>query len=123
MDERSIVTAYRRLAKRYDSLFGPVFEPGRKLSIAKMACRPGDHILEVGVSTRLSLPHYPQDVTVDGIYLSPDMLAHARWRINGAAERITLQVMDAQALAFGDDRFDKVVAMYVASVVPDPQLM
>src|SRR5690625_4872789 len=123
MDERSVVTAYRRLAKRYDSLFGPIFEPGRELSIAKMACRPGDHVLEVGVGTGLSLPHYPQGVTVDGIDLSPDMLERARQRVNGSGERIKLQVMDAQALAFDDDSFYKVVAMYVASVVPDPNRM
>jgi len=31
--------------------------------------------------------------------------------------------MDAQQLTFADDTFDVVVAMYVASVVPDPARM
>jgi len=32
-----------------------------------------------------------------------------------------IQEMDAQAMSFPDARFDKVVAMYVVSVVPDPR--
>lgn len=32
-----------------------------------------------------------------------------------------LQVMDAQDMAYDDNSFDVVVAMYVMSVVPDPQ--
>lgn len=123
MDEQSVVTAYRRWSKQYDRLFGAVFEQGRQLAVRKMGCQAGEHILEVGVGTGLSLAHYPEDVSVDGIDLSPDMLEHARKRVNGAADRITLQVMDAQALAYADDSFDKVAAMYVASVVPDPEQM
>ena len=34
---------------------------------------------------------------------------------------VELMVMDAEKMAFADDSFDKVVAMYVASVVPDPK--
>lgn len=123
MDEQSVVTAYRRWAKQYDRLFGSVFEQGRELTVEKMACQAGDRVLEVGVGTGLSLNHYPADVSVVGIDLSPHMLEYARARVNGAADRITLQVMDAQAIEYPDDSFDKVVAMYVASVIPDPQQM
>ena len=31
-----------------------------------------------------------------------------------------LQIMDAESMDFADNAFDKVVAMYVASVVPNP---
>ncbi|MBH03286.1 MAG: SAM-dependent methyltransferase, partial [Xanthomonadales bacterium] len=31
MDERSVVTAYRRLSGTYDRFFGPVFEQGRQV--------------------------------------------------------------------------------------------
>lgn len=123
MNEQSVVTAYRRWSKQYDRLFGTVFEQGRQLTVKKMACEAGDRILEVGVGTGLSLTHYPDNVAVVGIDLSPDMLEYARGRVNGSADRITLQVMDAQAIEYDDDSFDKVVAMYVASVVPDPRKM
>lgn len=124
MDERSVVTAYRRMAHSYDRLFGAIFEPGRKLVVDRMNCQPGDHILEVGVGTGLSLPHYPPQSEVIGIDISPDMLAQARKRVTEENLRnVRLQVMDAQKLTFPDHSFDKVTAMYVASVVPDPQAM
>lgn len=123
MDHQSVAAAYRRLSKQYDRFFGPVFEPGRKLAVDKMACRAGDRVLEVGVGTGLSLAHYPDDVHVTGIDVSPHMLDRARDRLNGQADRFELALMDAQELEYPDDSFDKVVAMYVVSVVPDPQRM
>lgn len=121
MDENSVITAYRRMSGVYDRFFGPVFEQGRQVTVDKMNCRPGDRVLEVGVGTGLSLPHYPEEVDVTGIDVSPDMLAHARERVDAEPERFTLQVMDGQALEYEDDTFDKVVAMYVVSVAPDPK--
>jgi len=123
MDEQSVVTAYRRLSRQYDRFFGPVFEQGRQEAVRRMDCQAGDRVLEVGVGTGLSLDHYADGVQVVGIDVSPDMLEHAKARVNGNADRITLALMDAQALEYADDSFDKVVAMYVASVVPDPNKM
>ncbi len=122
MDLRAIERAYRRYAGFYDVCFGAVFQPGRKAIVEMMDCGPGERILEVGVGTGLSLPLYPQDVSVVGIDISRHMLDQARARLargelGSAAE---LMVMDAENMAFEDDSFDKVVAMYVASVVPDP---
>jgi phosphatidylethanolamine/phosphatidyl-N-methylethanolamine N-methyltransferase len=87
-----------------------------------MNCGPGERILEVGVGTGLSLPLYPQNVSVVGIDISSDMLDQARARLAraGLEHMAKLMVMDAENMAFEDDSFDKVVAMYVASVVPDP---
>lgn len=123
MDHQSVATAYRRLAKNYDRFFGPVFEPGRQLAVNRMDCVAGDRVLEVGVGTGLSLCHYPEGVKLCGIDVSPDMLDRARARLNGQADRVSLELMDAQALTYADNSFDKVVGMYVASVVPDPEAM
>lgn len=121
MDERSVVTAYRRLSGTYDRFFGPVFEQGRQAAVTKMDCQAGDRVLEVGVGTGLSLDHYGEGVEVVGIDVSPDMLEHAQARVNGNADRVKLHVMDAQEVDYPDNSFDKVVAMYLVSVAPDPK--
>jgi phosphatidylethanolamine/phosphatidyl-N-methylethanolamine N-methyltransferase len=122
LDIDSILKTYRRYAPRYDLYFGALLQSGRRSLIERMRVRPGDRILEVGVGTGLSLPVYPSFVEVTGIDLSPEMLARARAR--RARLRlphvVALRCMDAEAMRFADDSFDKVVAMYVASVVPDP---
>src|SRR5260221_2018207 len=118
----SVRAAYRRYARVYDTLFGPVLQPGRKAVIGALGLRPGDRVLEVGVGTGLSLPLYPQQVTITGIDVSVPMLEKARAR----AAQLELEnvdallEMDAETMAFPDASFDKVVAMYVVSVVEDP---
>lgn len=121
MDIDAIRKSYRRYARGYDLYFGALFQPGRKAVIAKLDCKPGDHILEVGVGTGLSLPLYPGTVRITGIDLSTHMLERAAQRKRrDALGNVDLCEMDAERMAFRDDSFDKVVAMYVASVVPHP---
>jgi phosphatidylethanolamine/phosphatidyl-N-methylethanolamine N-methyltransferase len=114
--------AYRRYASVYDALFGPVLQPGRKAVIQALRCRPGERVLEVGVGTGLSLPMYPPEVRVTGIDLSREMLEKARIRVRrrALANVEALREMDAEAMDFPDASFDKVVAMYVVSVVAKP---
>lgn len=123
MDISAIEQAYRRYALFYDFVFGAVFQPGRKAIIECMDCRPGERILEVGVGTGLSLPLYPKEVSITGIDISHDMLAQAQAKTerDGLDNVVELSVMDAENMDFADSCFDKVVAMYVASVVPDPE--
>lgn len=121
MEIDAIQKAYRRYARLYDFYFGALFQPGRKAVIERMGCRPGQRVLEVGVGTGLSLPLYPPQVQVIGIDISAEMLAQAARRtLRSGLGHVELQVMDAEHMSFPDDRFDKVVAMYVASVVPNP---
>ncbi|MFZ5523870.1 MAG: class I SAM-dependent methyltransferase [Pseudomonadota bacterium] len=122
MDINAIQHAYSRYARFYDVLFGAVFQPGRKAIVEHMDCRPGDRVLEVGIGTGLSLPLYPRDVQVTGIDISHDMLtlAQARKLRDKLDNVLQLSVMNAEDMEFEDSSFDKVVAMYVASVVPDP---
>ena len=122
MELHVIEKVYRRYAQRYDLYFGALFQPGRKAVIDRMNCQPGERILEVGVGTGLSLPLYPRKAQITGIDISEAMLDRARARkihehlVHVAA----LQRMDAEHMQFADDSFDKVVAMYVVSVVPSP---
>lgn len=123
MEIEAIKKAYRRYARLYDLYFGALFQPGRKAVLRHMNCRPGQRVLEVGVGTGMSLPLYPKGVHVTGIDVSPEMLERARERLarEGIRENVELHVMDAEHMSFPDDTFDKVVAMYVVSVVPHPR--
>jgi len=123
LDNAGIAKAYARWAPIYDVVFGAVFDRGRKASIAA-AERLGGRILEVGVGTGLSLPDYSGSNRLIGIDLSVPMLRKAKARV--AEQRLTnvdgLAVMDAQHLGFQDAVFDVVVAQYVITAVPDPEL-
>ena len=122
MDLHDTIRTYRLFSGSYDIVFGPVFHPGRKDAVRIANDRPGQRILEVGVGTGLSLPHFRPDSRVTGIDVSAEMLAKAQRR----AKRLRLahveglQVMDAENLEFPDSSFDAVLALYVASVVPNP---
>jgi len=122
MQIEAVKAAYRRYASVYDALFGPVLQPGRKAVLEALECRPGDRVLEVGVGTGLSLPLYPPFVRVTGVDLSREMLEKARTRVERRALSNVegLHEMDAQAMDFPDGSFDKIVAMYVVSVVQEP---
>jgi phosphatidylethanolamine/phosphatidyl-N-methylethanolamine N-methyltransferase len=122
MQIEAVKAAYRRYARIYDVVFGAVLQPGRKAVLDALKLRSGDRVLEVGVGTGISLPLYPRDVRITGIDVSREMLERARARV--ARARLTnveaLLEMDAESMAFPDATFDKVVAMYVVSVVPRP---
>ena len=122
MQIESVKAAYRRYAAVYDAVFGPVLQPGRKAVVQALGLKPGDRVLEVGVGTGLSLPLYPRDISITGIDVSREMLEKARQRV--ARKRLThveaLHEMDAERMSFADASFDKVVAMYVVSVVERP---
>jgi len=122
MDLHDTIRTYRLFSGSYDIVFGPVFHPGRKEAVRIANDRPGQRILEVGVGTGLSLPHFRPDSQVTGIDVSEEMLAKARGRV--ARRRLShvdgLHVMDAENLEFADNSFDAVLALYVASVVPNP---
>jgi len=122
MQIEAVKAAYRRYARIYDVVFGAVLQPGRKAVLDALKLKPGDRVLEVGVGTGISLPLYPREVRITGIDVSREMLERARARVARArlANVEALLEMDAEAMAFPDASFDKVVAMYVVSVVPQP---
>ena len=121
MDYETINRAYAILSPVYDFLFDKVFYPGRVAAIDLLEIQPGNRVLEVGVGTGLNLPLYPCDCDVTGIDISKEMLRKAKERIKTLGVKNTnLMVMDGSKLAFPDDSFDRVIATYVISAVPDP---
>src|SRR5213078_1330961 len=80
LDKETVVRAYARWAPIYDVVFGAVFDPGRKASIAA-AGRIGGRILDVGVGTGISLSDYPRMHRLYGVDYSEAMLRKARARV------------------------------------------
>jgi phosphatidylethanolamine/phosphatidyl-N-methylethanolamine N-methyltransferase len=122
MEENSIRAAYRRWAPVYDHTFGKIASEGRKHAV-EIINRSSGRVLEVGVGTGLSLPTYKRGLEIVGIDLSPEMLDKARERVTelGLTNVSGLHEMDAGQLEFPDNGFDTVVAMYVMTVVPEPE--
>lgn len=121
LDYKTIKRAYAILSPVYDFLFDKVFYPGRVAAIDLLEIKPGDRVLEVGVGTGLNLPLYPRDCNVTGIDISEEMLRKADERVRTYGMTHTkLMVMDASKLEFPDNSFDRVIATYVISAVPDP---
>ena len=123
MDLKAVQTAYRRYASFYDQTFGKVLAPGRQLAVNLINAQiaPDARVLEVGVGTGLSLPHYRKDLKITGIDVSREMLLKAQQRIQQQpvpTDCVVLE-MDAEKLDFPNSHFNCVVAMYVAPVVPN----
>jgi phosphatidylethanolamine/phosphatidyl-N-methylethanolamine N-methyltransferase len=122
LDVRTVTSAYARWAPVYDLAFGKVFSRARTAAIAA-AERIGGRILEVGVGTGISLPHYSSESRLFGVDISEPMLRKARRRVAELGLRNVegLAVMDAERLEFPDNAFDVVVAQYVVTTVPNPE--
>src|SRR5262249_24538242 len=73
-----VARVYENIAWGYDLVFGPTLHPGRVEAIKRMAVKPGDRVLEVGVGTGINTDLYPPDCAVTGIDLSSPMLEKAR---------------------------------------------
>ena len=115
--------AYKLWAPIYDQTFGIMVRAGRLQAVKHINNTKAARVLEVGVGTGLSLPHYRTDLEVTGIDLSPEMLEKAQDRVQN--KNLThvddLLIMDASDLDFPDNSFDVVVAMFVMTVVPDAE--
>jgi phosphatidylethanolamine/phosphatidyl-N-methylethanolamine N-methyltransferase len=122
LDRDTIAKAYARWAPIYDLVFGAVFGPGRKASIAAVE-RIGGRILDVGIGTGMSLPAYSRRIRIVGVDYSEPMLRKAQERVreHGLDNVEVLAVMDGQHLGLPDAVFDVVVAQFVITAVPDPE--
>jgi len=122
LDAHTITKAYARWAPVYDLVFGAVFERGRHAAIAA-AELIGGRILEVGVGTGISLPHYSRQSRLCGVDISEPMLRKAQDRVTefSLSNVEGLWVMDAEHLSFPDASFDVIVAQYVITTVPNPE--
>ncbi len=121
LEKRQVERAYELYAPVYDFIFDWIFSPGRAAAVKQLALGRSDSVLEVGIGTGLNLPLYPATCQLTGIDLSQEMLDKAVERVETLAmPNVTLKVMDATSMDFGDDEFDRALATYTISAVPDP---
>ncbi len=117
----NVAKIYDRWGRIYDIIFKQVLSEGRDVAVQMLDMNPGEHLLEVGVGTGLSLPLYPRNTQIVGIDISRRMLEKASEKIKThELKHVELRVMDAQEMDFPDDSFDCVTACYVVSAAPDP---
>jgi ubiquinone/menaquinone biosynthesis C-methylase UbiE len=111
---------YAKEASKYDKSMGFferwVFGPEHRMWACSKAIGA---TLEVAVGTGLNLPHYPSDVQLTGVDLSPEMLTVAAETAEKLGRVIELREGDAQDLPFVDRSFDTVVCTYALCSVPD----
>jgi phosphatidylethanolamine/phosphatidyl-N-methylethanolamine N-methyltransferase len=123
LDADAVRAAYRRWAGVYDMVFGGVSAFGRHRAVQAVNALPGTRVLEAGVGTGLALPRYLPGKRITGIDLSTEMLDRARERVR--LKNLTnveqLLEVDAEQTGLPTASFDVAVAMFVASVVPDPR--
>ncbi len=121
LEKRQVKRAYKFYAPAYDFVFDWIFHPGREQAMRLLDIKRNDHVLEVGIGTGLNLPLYPTHCHITGIDLSEEMLEKAQDKIiELGLVSVTLKVMDATVMDFGESEFDSAVATYTISAVPDP---
>lgn len=121
LEKRQVKRAYALYSPVYDLLFDWIFHPGRQAAVKLLDIQPGDRILEVGIGTGLNLSLYPPDCELVGIDISERMLEKGQAKTEELGlSNVTLKVMDAGGTDFADNEFDRALATYVISAVPDP---
>lgn len=121
MSVEYVEKVYNRYSSIYDLVFGKVFHSGREMAPVLLDLFPGAQLLEVGVGTGLSFPLLPRNIQITAVDLSQKMLDVAKKRVQSLALRnVELIKMDATNLNFPDRSFDRVLAAYFVSTVPDP---
>jgi len=110
---------YEKDAPRYDRTMGfferLLFKDARPWVCSKAEGRT----MEIAVGTGLNLPHYPPDVELVGIELSPAMLERAQRRADELGRDADLRVGDVTALEFPDASFDSAVCTFSLCTIPD----
>jgi ubiquinone/menaquinone biosynthesis C-methylase UbiE len=119
-DTAKVLRAWEKNAPGYDKQIAFLekiwFGGGREW----LGARAQGRVLEVAIGTGLNLAHYPGDVTITGIELSPAMLAIAKRRAGDLGRDVDLHTGDAQALPFPEEAFDTVVCALSLCTIPDP---
>lgn len=118
MKNDSNVRKYKVLSPVYDLLMGNrIFRNARTKAFSLLDMKPNQQVLLVGVGTGEDLPLLPKYIEIVGVDLSDEMLEKARKK----SDHAVLMHMNAESLAFENERFDFVILNLILSVVENPQ--
>lgn len=109
-ERHPVVEEYERLAPHYDAKWSFYVEATTRETLARLALRPGERLLDVGCGTGALLhplsQRYPE-AQLSGVDPVPEMLAVARRRL---PREVELRTGWAERLPFEPQRFDVVVS-------------
>jgi ubiquinone/menaquinone biosynthesis C-methylase UbiE len=114
-----VLRLYQKEAHKYDRemrFFDRLLFAGGREWVCSQAA---GEVLEIGIGTGRNLPHYPEEVRLTAIELSPAMLDIARARARDLGRDVDLRLGDAQALEFPEGSFDTVVCTLALCTIPD----
>lgn len=96
-------------AEDYAAVMAPSLEPIAREVVRRAALRPRERVLDVGTGTGIAAAAARgEDRTIRGVDAAPGMLAVATRSVAG----VEFEEMDFEALRYGDDSFDVVLASH-----------
>ncbi|MEM9346568.1 MAG: methyltransferase domain-containing protein [Planctomycetota bacterium] len=105
----------------YDKTFGALVHKRHLAALAHLRTKPGDVILDLGVGTGMTLPEYPDNITVIGADLSTGMLAKAmQKKQEHKLDHVTLIQANAMFPPLAEYSFDHIMIAHTISVVHEP---
>lgn len=127
MEKNLLKNSFKLLS--YNTFIPFVYDPlmylikkERQRALELLEFTRGEKVLIPGVGMGHDLPYIPADVEVEGIDLSDVMLSGATLRAKNLNRgNVALKVMDAEALEYPDNYFDKAVLILFLTVVYDPK--
>lgn len=117
---REIRARYERVARWYDWMEAVPGLLGVRRLRRSLVERASGRTLEVAAGTGKNFRYYPRGSRLVAVDLTPSMLTIARRRARKLGLDARLLVMDSEALAFRDRRFDTVVSSLTLCTFPDP---
>ncbi|MEM1354906.1 MAG: methyltransferase domain-containing protein [Planctomycetota bacterium] len=121
MKESWTSKCYDLWAKFYDKTFGALVHKRHIRAMQQLRTRPGDLVLDLGVGTGMTLPGYPDNITVIGMDLSGGMLGKAMEKKRELAmDHVHLVQADAMFPPLAEQGFDHIMIAHTISVVSEP---
>ncbi|HEX6869733.1 MAG TPA: class I SAM-dependent methyltransferase [Micromonosporaceae bacterium] len=119
-DPRTVRQQWDRRAPYYDRAVNERTERWAVLDSRDWICgQAHGPTLEVAIGTGRNLAHYPPEVDLTGVDISPGMLAVAQRRARELGRPVLLREAAAEALPFPDASFDSVVCTLSVCSVAD----
>ena len=107
-------------AALYDAVMAPMEALGLRGMRAELLASLSGKVLEIGIGTGLTLPHYPGAVALSGLEPDAAKVERAHRRVGPRPKALVLSVGEGEALPYEDGAFDAVVLSLVLCSVKDP---